>query len=83
MKDKNLDNEKVTAKVLEDDKLSEAVGGTSKVLSSLTYKGQSRIVKSATYNGENRKAGNLLHTEEASLDGKLMSGDVNDKGSLC
>jgi len=82
MKDKNLDNEKVTAKVLEDDKLSEAVGGTSK-LSALTYKGQSRIAKSATYNGQNRKAGNLLHTEESSLDGKLMSGDVNDKGSLC
>ena len=82
MKDKNLDNEKVTAKALEDDKLSEAVGGTSKV-SSLTYKGQSRIAKSATYNGENRKAGNLLHTEEASPDGKLLSGDVNDKGSFC
>ena len=82
MKDKNLDNEKVTAKALEDDKLSEATGGTSKV-SSLTYKGQSRIAKSATYNGENRKAGNLLYTDESSLDGKKMSGDVTDKGSFC
>lgn len=77
--DKELNGNKVSAEELEN------VNGGLEQAGNLLFTGKEITTTTNTiFSGKKKKAGNLLYTDKnKGVDGKLISGDVTDKGTFC
>ncbi len=70
---------------LNDDELEAVTGGvnkTNKKAGTLLMKGSAGKASSAVFKGDKKTAGDLVDRDN-SIDGKLILGDFNDKGTYC
>ena len=76
MNEKNMNNAEINDEMLEN------VTGGRKMAGDLAYRGkESKIAKDTVYKGQSNKFSDLVQRNEK--DGKLISGDVIDKGGWC
>jgi hypothetical protein len=76
MNEKNMNNAEINDEMLEN------VTGGRKMAGDLAYRGkESKIAKDTVYKGQSNKVSDLVQRDDKN--GKLISGDVTNKGSWC
>ncbi len=77
--DKEIKDTKINEEELEN------VNGGLEQAGNLLFTGKEiKTTTNTIFSGKKKKAGNLLYTDKnKGVDGKLISGDVTDKGTFC